>query len=54
MTRAQFIAQVGYLRQGVKAILAETSALPIEADEKSPLAKTVRTCRRLLKVEPAL
>ncbi|MEL6139494.1 MAG: transposase, partial [Cyanobacteria bacterium J06628_6] len=34
--------------------LAETAALPIEADEKSPLAKTVRTCRRLLKVEPAL
>ena len=54
LTREQFIAQVAYLRQGVKTILAETSALPIEADEKSPLAKTVRTCKRLLKIEPAL
>ena len=54
LTRSQFIAQVAYLRQGVKTTLEETAALPIEADEKSPRAKTVRTCRRLLKVEPAL
>lgn len=54
LKREQFIAQVNHLRQGVKTILAETAALPIEADEKSPFAKTVRTCRRLLKVEPAL
>lgn len=54
LAREQLIAQVAYLRQGVKTILAETSALPIESNEKSPLAKTVRTCKRLLKVEPAL
>ena len=54
LTRAQFIAQVAYLRQGFTITLEETAALPIEADEKSPLAKTVRTCRGLLKVEPAL
>ena len=50
----QFIHQVSYLRQGFKATLEEAAALPITQGEKSPLAKTVRTCRRLLKVEPAL
>ncbi|NEQ44531.1 MAG: IS66 family transposase [Leptolyngbya sp. SIOISBB] len=54
LAREQFIARVAHLRQGIKTTLAETAALPIEADEKSPLAKTIRTCRRLLKVEPAL
>jgi hypothetical protein len=46
--------QVNYLRSGFKAMLEEAAALPIEPEEKTPLAKTVRTCRRLLKVEPAL
>ena len=54
LSRDQFIRQVNYLRQGFKTTLEETAALPIAPDEKSPLAKTVRTCRRLLKVEPAL
>jgi transposase len=54
LSREQLITQVFYLRQGFKATLAEAAALPIDSDEKSPLAKTVRTCRRLLKVEPAL
>jgi transposase len=54
LSREQFMAQVTHLRQGFQATLAEAAALPIESDEKSPLAKTVRTCRRLLKVEPAL
>jgi hypothetical protein len=54
LSREQFIAQVTQLRKGFQATLAEAAALPIEANEKSPLAKTVRTCRRLLKVESAL
>jgi transposase len=54
LSREQFIRQVIYLRQGFKAILEEAGALPIAPNEKSPLAKTVRTCRRLLKIEPAL
>ena len=54
LSREQFIHQVTYLRQGFKVTLEEAAALPIAPDEKSPLAKTVRTCRRLLKVEPAL
>ena len=54
LSREQFIHRVTHLRQGFKATLEEADALPIAPDEKSPLAKTVRTCRRLLKVEPAL
>ena len=54
LSREQFMRQVTQLRQGFKATLAEAAALPIEPNEKSPLAKTVRTCRRLLAVEPAL
>ena len=54
LSREQFIRQVIHLRQGFKATLDEAAALPIASDEKSPLAKTVRTCRRLLKVESAL
>ena len=54
LSREQFIRQVTHLRQGFKATLDEAAALPIASDEKSPLAKTVRTCRRLIKGEPAL
>ena len=54
LSREQFIAQVRYLRDGFKTELKEAASLPIEPDENTPLAKTVRTCRRLLKVEPAL
>ncbi|NEP53449.1 MAG: transposase, partial [Moorea sp. SIO3C2] len=50
----QFIRQVSYLRHGFKATLEEAAVLPIDLNEKSPLAKTVRTCQRLLKVEPTL
>lgn len=54
LSRPQFIVQVNRLRQGFQTELAEAAALPITADENTPLAKTVRTCRRLLKIEPAL
>lgn len=53
-SREQFIQQVNYLRQGFKAVLEKSAALSFKADDKTPLAKTVRTCRRLLKIEPAL
>jgi transposase len=38
----------------VKELLEEGAAYPIAAKEQTPLAKTVRTCQQLLKVEPAL
>jgi transposase len=54
LSRAEFIAVVAPIRQRVQAVLSEAAALDIGAKEKTPLAKTVRTCRKLLKVEPAL
>lgn len=54
LSREQFIAAVEALRAGFKAQLEEAAALPISKNEKSPLAKTVRTARKLLKVEAAL
>jgi transposase len=54
LSRAQFITVVAPIRQRVQAVLSEAAALDIGAKEKTPLAKTVRTCRKLLKVEPAL
>ena len=54
LSREQFIERVNYLRTGFKAELEEAFSLSIAKGEKTPLAKTVRTCRQLLKVEPAL
>lgn len=54
MSRTQFIAAVEPLRLQVKALLTEGAAYPIESRENTSLAKTVRTCRRLLKLEPAM
>ena len=54
LSREQFMERVNHLRAGFKAELEEASSLPIAKGEKTPLAKTVRTCRQLLKVEPAL
>ena len=54
LTREQFALHVRHLRAGFKAELESAAALPIAQGEKTPLAKTVRTCRMLLKVEPAL
>jgi transposase len=54
MTRAQFIAEVDPLRLRVKTLLTDGAAYPIAPRENSPLAKTVRTCRRLLNLEPAM
>ena len=54
ISRQQLRAAVTSLRAGFKAELESASALPISSCEKSPLAKTVRTIRRLLKIEDAL
>jgi transposase len=54
MTRCEFITEVEPLRLRVKALLTEGAAYPIAHRENSPLAKTVRTCRRLLNLEPAM
>jgi transposase len=53
MTREQWVEAVAHLRVGFKAELESACALPIGANEKSPLAKTVRTLREILKVEEA-
>jgi len=50
----QFTLQVEPMRTSLHQLLSEVAAYAITEDEKTPLAKTVRTCRQLLKVEPAL
>ncbi|MGB3496359.1 MAG: IS66 family transposase [Elainellaceae cyanobacterium] len=54
LSRHDFIKQVERLRDGFKAELEAATALPIGIAEKTPLAKTIRTCQQLLQVEPAL
>ena len=54
MSREQLLEASMALRIGFKAELEAAAALPIAPKEKSPLARTVRTARRLFKVEPAL
>ena len=54
LTRSQFIQAVKPIREQVKSLLTEGASYRIGPQEKTPLAKTVRTCRRLLKVESAL
>lgn len=54
MSRQQLMLAVESLRAGFKAELEVAAALPIGRKEKSPLAKTVRTAQKLLKIEAAL
>ena len=54
MSRALFVEAVSHLRQGFQHELESAALLPIGPKEKTPLAKTVRSCRQILKVEPAL
>lgn len=51
--RSEFIESGNEIRATVKALLQEGADYEIASQEKTPLAKTVRTCRQLLKVEPA-
>lgn len=54
LTPAAFAKAVEPLRRGFKQHLEAATQLPIDAGEKTPLAKTVRTCQKILQVESAL
>ncbi len=54
LTRSEFQLLVHEIRANVKSTLEAADDYEIGAQEKTPLAKTVRTCRQLLKVEQAL
>lgn len=54
LARNDFVELVQDIRLDIKTLLQEAADYSIGAKEKTPLAKTVRTCRQLLKVEPAM
>jgi hypothetical protein len=54
LTRCELLVAVNPIRAQIKALLQEAADYEIASQEKTPLAKTVRTCRQLLKVEPAM
>lgn len=54
LTRGEFQLLVQEIRANVKSTFKEANEYEIGAKEQTPLAKTVRTCRQLLNVEPAL
>lgn len=54
LSRAQFIDAVAPIQQQVHTRLTEAANYAVGVGEKTPLAKTVRTCRQLLSIEPAL
>lgn len=54
LTRFEFQLLVPVIRNSLKSSLQEAADYEIGSKEKTPLAKTVRTCRQILKVEPAL
>jgi Transposase IS66 family/Family of unknown function (DUF6444) len=54
LCRDEFVELVGEIRSSIRATLQEANEYEITAREKTPLAKTVRTCRQLLKVESAM
>jgi transposase len=54
LSRLEFTQVVEPIQAKFSSILLEAASLPIGENEKTPLAKTVRTCRNLLKLEVAL
>jgi len=54
LSRTDFQVKVALLRRGFKAELAAAVTLLSSPREKTPLAKTLRTCQELLKWESAL
>lgn len=54
LSRELFVEAVELLKAGMHQELKEAAAIEIEKKETTPLAKTVRTCQNLLKVEKAL
>jgi transposase len=53
LSRCEFAALVAPIQQQIHDLLTEGASYDIARDEKTPLAKTVRTCGQLLKVESA-
>jgi transposase len=54
LSRCDFVELVQEIRSKINGTLQEADQYSIGTREKTPLAKTVRTCRQLLKVEPAM
>lgn len=54
LTRGEFVELASYIRREIVSHLQQTADYEIASKEKTPLAKTVRTCRQLLKVESAM
>jgi hypothetical protein len=54
LARCDFIELAWDIRRQIKELLQEAADYQIASIEKTPLAKTVRTCRQLLKVETAM
>lgn len=54
LTRSELAQAVEPIKLKISSQLQEAAALEIGENEKTPLAKTVRTCRNLLKLEAAL
>lgn len=54
LKRCEFQLKVQSIRNSIKSSLLEAANYEVGYKEKTPFAKTVRTCRQILKVEPAL
>jgi transposase len=54
LKRCEFQLQVQPIRNLIKSCLEEAANYSVGYKEKTPFAQTVRTCRKILKFEPAL
>ena len=54
INRSELEKRAEPIRAEILGILLGADEIPIEKNDKSPLAKTVRTCRKLLKLESAM
>jgi len=54
LKRCEFQLQAQSIRNSIKSCLEEAANYEVGYKEKTPFAQTVRTCRKILKVEPAL
>jgi transposase len=54
LSQSEFAQMVQPIRERFGQLLTEGAEYEIAPKEKTPLAKTVRTCQQLLKIEPAL
>lgn len=54
LKRCEFQLKVQSIRNSIKSSLEEAANYEVGYKENTPFAKTVRTCRQILKVEPAL